>query len=291
MRLALAQLRLGGTPAENLEASLAAVARAARARADLALFPEAQLTPFFAQYRRAELRRSPLRLHPDRIAVREDGPEIAALRRSARDHRLWIAPNAYLDRDDGLRADATLLVAPTGSVVGRAEMVHVANLPGFWEEDWYAPARDGFRVFDTPFGRLGVVICFDRHFPESFREVALAGADLALVPAANRFDEPFELFEAELRAAAFQNGLFVAMCNRTGADGDTFFGGRSIVVGPGGEVLLRAGPGEEMPVLDLDLGLAAAARRRCPYVALARRRRDALARGLPAAARPPEYEI
>lgn len=268
MRLALAQLRLGGTPAENLQASLGAVSAAALRQADLVLFPEAQLTPFFPQYRRAELRRSPLRLNPDRLAAREDGPEIAALRRSARDHRLWLAPNAFLERDDGLCSDATLLVAPTGLIVGRAEMVHVANLPGFWEKDWYAPSRDGFRVFDTPFGRIGVVICFDRHFPESFREIALGGADLALVPLANRHDEPHGVFESEMRAAAFQNGLFVATCNRVGLDGEVFFGGRSLVVDPFGEVLLRAGPDQELPIVDLDLSRAAIARTVRPYASL-----------------------
>ena len=269
MRIALVQQPFGASPPENLETALAAVERAARAGADLALFPEAQLTPFFPQYRRPEPDRPLFGLDPGRLAAREDGPEIAALRRAAREHRIWLAPNAYLARDDGRAADATLLLSPDGRIAGRAEMVHVANLPGFWEADWYAPSRDGFRVFDTPFGRVGVVICFDRHFPESFRALGFAGADLALVPVANRHDEPLGVFEAELRAAAFQNEMFIAACNRVGPDGEVLFAGRSLVVDPSGEVLFRAGPAPEIPVIDLDLPQAAASRALRPYLAIA----------------------
>ena len=74
------------------------------------------------------------------------------------------------------------------------------------------PSEDGFKVFDTPFGKVGIVICFDRHLPESIRTCTLKGAQLIIIPTANTLAEPLEMFEWELRVQAFQNNVFVAMC-------------------------------------------------------------------------------
>ena len=81
----------------------------------------------------------------------------------------------------------------------------------------------GFKVFETEFGKLGIVVCFDRHYPESIRTEALKGADLILIPTVNTKAEPSEMFEWELRAQAFQNSTIIAMCNRVGAEGDMDF--------------------------------------------------------------------
>ena len=84
----------------------------------------------------------------------------------------------------------------------------------FFEQDYYTPADDGFKVFETEFGKIGLVICFDRHYPESIRTEALMGADLILIPTVNTKAEPSEMFEWELRVQAFHNSVFIAMCNR-----------------------------------------------------------------------------
>ena len=88
----------------------------------------------------------------------------------------------------------------------------------------------GFKVFETEFGKLGIVVCFDRHYPESIRTEALKGADLILIPTVNTKAEPSEMFEWEVRVQAFQNSTIIAMCNRVGAEGDMDFSGESIVV-------------------------------------------------------------
>ena len=98
-------------------------------------------------------------------------------------------------------------------------MVHVFQAPQFYEVDYYTPSEDGFKVFDMPFGRVGIVICFDRHLPESIRTCSLLGAALVIVPTANCKAEPMELFEWEIRVQAMQNSVFVAMCNRVGLEG------------------------------------------------------------------------
>jgi len=80
-------------------------------------------------------------------------------------------------------------------------MVHVPRVPRFYEQDYYTPSDSGFRVYDTGSGRIGVVICFDRHFPESIRTCVLRGAQLIVVPTANTRDEDLDLFAWELRVA------------------------------------------------------------------------------------------
>lgn len=88
-------------------------------------------------------------------------------------------------------------------------MVHVAQAYQFYEQDYYTPSDDGFQVFDTSFGKIGIVVCFDRHYPESIRTEALMGADLILIPTVNTKSEPSEMFEWELRVQHFKTVLWL----------------------------------------------------------------------------------
>ena len=109
-------------------------------------------------------------------------------------------------------------------------MVHIAQAEQFYEQDYYTPSDEGFKVFDTEFGKIGIVVCFDRHYPESIRTEVLRGADLILIPTVNTKAEPSLMFEWELRVQAFQNSVILAMCNRVGPEGNMCFSGESIVV-------------------------------------------------------------
>ena len=124
----------------------------------------------------------------------------------------------------------------------------------------YAPSQLGAPVFDTRVGRVGVAICYDRHFPEYMRALALGGADLVVVPQAGIVDEwPAGFFEGEMCTAAFQNGYFVALCNRVGAEARLTFAGESFVCGPEGAVRARAPKGADA-VVTAEIDLAEAAR-------------------------------
>jgi predicted amidohydrolase len=149
-------------------------------------------------------------------------------------------------------------------------MVHVAQCPCFYEQDYYTPSDEGFQVFDTELGKLGIVVCFDRHYPESIRTEALRGADLILVPTANTSAEPSELFQWEIKIQAFQNSVFIAMCNRVGQEGDMHFSGESILCGPDGATLALAGGEEELLLCEVDLPSASRQRTAKPYTQLRR---------------------
>ncbi len=121
-----------------------------------------------------------------------------------------------------------------------------------------APRRPGDRgapVYDTAVGKVGVAICYDRHYPEYLRALALGGAELVIVPQAGAVGEwPDGLYEAEMRVASFQNGFFTALCNRVGREPRLTFAGESFVCDPSGEILGRAGQGtEEILLCDCDL--------------------------------------
>jgi N-carbamoylputrescine amidase len=108
-------------------------------------------------------------------------------------------------------------------------------------------------------GKIGVSICYDRHYPEYMRALAVAGAELVVVPQAGAVGEwPEGLYEAELQVAAFQNGYFTALCNRVGSEECLDFAGESFVCAPDGRVVARAPQGEDHILLaDIDLAEAA----------------------------------
>lgn len=149
-------------------------------------------------------------------------------------------------------------------------MVHIAQAKQFYEQDYYTPSDDGFKVFDTPWGKVGIVICYDRHLPESIRTCTLKGADLILIPTANTKAEPMELFEWEIRVQAMQNQVFIAMCNRVGTEGAMEFAGESLVVSPKGDVLVKADDQEQLVYCDIHLPDAAALRKQVPYLSTRR---------------------
>lgn len=126
-------------------------------------------------------------------------------------------------------------------------------------------------MFDTCFGKIGIVVCFDRHYPESIRTEALMGADLILIPTVNTKSEPSEMFEWELRVQAFQNSVMVAMCNRVGREGEMDFSGESIVVDANGNVVAKAGDQEQILYADIDLSESGKIRSSRPYTSLRRK--------------------
>lgn len=258
MKLAMAQMRMGTSARENLAKTLRFMEQAAGAHADLIFFPEVQLSPFFPQYEKRDA--SPW-------VMTLDGPEITVIRTACRELRLFASPNVYLELD-GKRYDASLMIGAEGEILGISKMVHIAQSRYFYEQDYYAPSEDGFRVYDTPFGRVGVVICFDRHLPDGIRSCARQGAGLVLIPTANIQGEPLELFSWEIRVQAFQNTVFAAMCNRVGVEDAMEFAGQSLLAGPDGDLLHLAGDREELLLLDVPLEAAARERAARPWLTL-----------------------
>ena len=246
MKLALFQMRCGEGFLENQEHSLTGLKTAAQLDADLVLFPEIHLSRFFPQY-------------PDRdatqYAVTLNSPTVRAFQEACRVHHIMAAPNFYL-LENGRYFDASVLIGTDGAILGVQKMVHIAQAEQFYEQSYYAPSDSGFHVLDTPLGKIGVVICFDRHYPESIRTTALMGADLILIPTANVKAEPSAMFQWEIRVQAFQNSVPIAMCNRVGQEDAMDFSGESIVTDANGDILALADDRETVLYVDVDMGQA-----------------------------------
>jgi beta-ureidopropionase len=245
-RIALAQLASSPDREANLAKALEALAAARAAGAELVAFPEVVLDRFF-----------PCR--PDdraALALAEPvpGPTTERLAARARELGLVVVFNLY-EEDGGRRFDSSPVLDADGTLLGVTRMLHITDYEGFHEQSYYHPGDRGMPVYETRAGRVGVAICYDRHYPEVTRALGAAGAELVVIPQAGTVGEwPEGMYEAEVRAAAFQNGYFAALCNRVGDEGALHFAGESFVVDPEGRILARGKSGEEdLVVCDLDL--------------------------------------
>lgn len=259
MRIALAQISMSEDINENLQKSLKYCDKAKDS--DLLFFPEIQLSPFFPQYEKRNV---------DKYCLKIESEQVKALSNKAREYNYYFSPNIYLEENNN-RYDASLWIEPDGTIKDISKMVHIAQAEKFFEQDYYTPANDGFKVFNTPFGKIGIVICYDRHLPESIRTCTIMGANLIIVPTANTKAEPLEMFEWEMRVQAMQNQVFVAMCNRVGKEGDMDFAGESLVIGPRGDVIVKADDKEQLLVCDIDLTESGKLQKEVPYLSTRRK--------------------
>jgi len=255
MRIALAQLSAGPDRAANLARALDAMGEAKRAGADLIAFPEVILDRFFPQV-------------PDdrkalELAEPIPGPTTGRFAERARELGLVTVFNLYeLDPATGRRFDSSPVFDADGRLLGVTRMIHITDYEGFHEQSYYFPgdhSEGGVPVYDTRAGKIGVAICYDRHYPEVMRALGVAGAELVVIPQAGTVGEwPEGLYEAEVRTAAFQNGYFTALSNRVGVEGKLHFSGESFAVDPEGRVLARGKSlKEDLVLADLDLATCA----------------------------------
>lgn len=260
MRLALIQMSNAGSVSENLSKSIQAIETAKEHGADLVLFPEVQLTEFFPQYEGLDV---------TGYRLNAESKEVKQICDACKKCHIWAVPNIYLE-EGGKAYDASILIDKEGKIVGTQKMVHVAQAKQFYEQDYYTPSDEGFQIFDTPFGKIGIVVCFDRHYPESIRTEALMGAELILIPTVNTKTEPSEMFEWEIRVQAFQNSVAIAMCNRVGIEGEMEFSGESILTDANGNLVIKADDQEQILYADIELKESSRIRDSRPYTNLRR---------------------
>lgn len=260
MKIALIQQRAARDKRENIARGLANLEEAARNGAVLACYAELAFEWFHPQRPAAGDVRA--------LAEPLDGPLVRAFRDKARALGIVVVLNLF-ERDGDATFDSSPVIDADGSLLGVTRMVHITEYACFHEQGYYTPGDSGAPVFRTRAGNIGVAICYDRHFPEYTRALALAGADLVVVPQAGAVGEwPEGLYEAEMRVAAFQNGYYVALCNRVGREDCLEFAGESFVCAPDGVVIARAGSGtEEILYAEVDLASCAASHARELFLA------------------------
>ena len=232
MKIALIQQHASHDKQDNIRRGLEAVDAAAANGAAVAVFAELAFERFYPQ--------QTADANPHRLAEPVPGPLTDAFAERASRHGLVVVLNLY-ERDGDRAYDCSPVIDADGRSSARTRMIHITEYACFHEQGYYTPGDTGAPVYDTKAGRIGVAICYDRHYPEYMRALAVAGADLVVVPQAGALGEwPEGLYEAEMRVAAFQNGYFVALCNRVGEEECLTFAGESFVCAPDGQVIARA---------------------------------------------------
>jgi N-carbamoylputrescine amidase len=212
--------------------------------AEVVVFPELSFLPFFPA--------EPADPQYFDWAEPIPGPTVERFQAAAKRLELVTVINLYEQAGPGKYYDTSPVIDADGTLLGSTRMAHIAEEPGFHEKFYYTPGNTLPYVYDTQAGRLAVAICYDRHYPELMRALAVLGAELILIPTACLLEEEFDMYEVECRAASFSSQMFTAFCNRTGREKGRVFGGQSFFTGPDGSVLARAGQKEQVLVADCD---------------------------------------
>jgi beta-ureidopropionase len=168
------------------------------------------------------------------------GPTTRMFCQKAKELGVVVVLNLF-EKDENRTYDSSPVIDADGSIVGKTRMIYITNAPLFHEKGYYSPGNLGAGVFNTTVGHVSIAICYDRHFPEYMRTLALKGAELVIIPQAGAIDEwSSGIFEAELQVAAFQNGYYTALVNRVGKEETLTFAGESFATNPMGRIIAQA---------------------------------------------------
>lgn len=274
LSIALVQCKVPSTnPRQNLEHMLALVDSAAEKGPDLIVLPELCTFQYFCGERRPEWR--------DR-AEPVNGTTMRAFAERAQVHGCnLIVPTYQLDEDNHQRYNAATVLDGNGDALGSYRKLHVPDLPGenanVTETYYFAPGDHGLPIFEIGEARLGILICWDRNFPEAYRSLVRKGANLIVVVSATarglgQQGNPwaqwqYDHWSTTLKTMALLNGVFVAAVNRVGKEGVFDYFGCSRMLGPWGNELAQ-GPADEEEIIltSVDLGEVGTARERLPFL-------------------------
>jgi beta-ureidopropionase len=188
----------------------------------------------------------------------EDGPTVSRMREVAREHGIVLVVPWYEEEQPGVYYNTACVIERDGTVLGKYRKTHIPHVgPCFWEKFYFKPGNLGYPVFDTSVGRVGLIICYDRHFPEVARELGIKGAEIVFNPSATVESLSRYLWELEQPAHAVANGFWIAASNRVGVEAPlnpAKFYGSSYFCSPRGKIIAQASDSEdEVLVADLDL--------------------------------------
>jgi N-carbamoylputrescine amidase len=178
----------------------------------------------------------------------------------AKETRMVLILPIYEEDSPGVYYNTSAVIDADGTYLGKYRKTHIPHLPGFWEKYYFRPGNLGYPVFDTAVGKVGVYICYDRHFPEGARALGLNGAEIVFIPSATSRGLSQHLWKIEQTSHAIANGYFVGTINRVGIEADlgtNDFYGQSYFCTPRGEFIGEVGDAydEELLIRDLDLDL------------------------------------
>jgi beta-ureidopropionase len=195
-----------------------------------------------------------------------DGPIVKLMRDEARKRHIVLIVPVYEREQEGFYYNTAAVIDKDGTYLGKYRKTHIPHVaPGFWEKFYFRPGNLGYPVFDVGFAKIGVYICYDRHFPEGARALGLNGAEIVFNPSATVAGLSEHLWKLEQPAHAVANGYYIAAINRVGIEAPWNIGefyGSSYFCDPRGQIVAQASRDkDEVLTADLDLDMIAEVRK------------------------------
>ena len=251
VKAAIVQTAWTGDKESMIELHEKYVAEAAAAGTQVMCFQELFYGPYFCQVQDAE--------YYSYTEAIPDGPTTKRFQEIAEKHGMVLVLPMYEEEQPGILYNTAAVIDADGSYLGKYRKTHIPQVKGFWEKFYFRPGNLGYPVFDTAVGRVGVYICYDRHFPEGWRALGLNGAQIVFNPSATSRGLSSYLWKLEQTASAVANMYFVGAINRVGIEplGDNDFYGTSYFADPRGQFVddPASDQVEELVIRDLDLGM------------------------------------
>ena len=267
----LIQAKAHKEPSENLSSTLAKAEQAAKDGAQIICTQELFLTEYFCQcedHSKFEL------------AEPIPGPTTMAFQQLAKCYKVVLIVSIFEKRGSGVYHNSAAIINTDGSLLGVYRKMHIPDDPLYYEKFYFTPGDLGFKSWETPFGKIGVLICWDQWYPEAARLTAMQGAEIIFYPTAigwhpsekNKYGKrQHNSWETIQRSHAIANGCYVASVNRVGheainnADGIDFWG-QSFIADTSGELIKKAALDETTLICDLDLSKVDTTRTHWPFL-------------------------
>ena len=262
VKAALLQTDWTGDKESMIDKHEAAAREAAKQGAQIMCFQELFYGPYFCQEQ-----------DPKYFSYTEpipDGPTTKRFQALAKELNMVLVLPMYEIVQPGLYYNTAAVIDADGRYLGKYRKQHIPQVPGFWEKYYFTPGTHGYPVFDTAVGKVGVYICYDRHFPEGWRALGLNGAEIVFNPSATSRGLSEYIWRVEQPASAVANMYYVAAINRVGIEkdmGTNDFYGQSYFVDPEGKFVGEVGDAfkHELIVRDLDMDKIRMVRDRWPF--------------------------
>jgi N-carbamoylputrescine amidase len=234
----------------NIEKTMKFIEQAASQNVQMLCMQEVFTTPYFCAEQQTRWYES--------VEKIPDGPTVQLMQEVARKHSMVIIVPIYEEEITGIYYNTAAVIDADGKYLGKYRKNHIPHVaPGFWEKFYFKPGNLGYPTFDTAYGRIGVYICYDRHFPEGARALGLGGAEIVFNPSATVAGLSEYLWELEQPAHAVANGYFIGAINRVGHEQPWDIGefyGKSYFCNPRGKIIAQAARDtDELVVADLNL--------------------------------------
>ena len=267
VKIGMPQLACSGNPEENLKKTIAAIRELATGGANVIVLQELFRSLYFCDVEDYD---------NFKLAEPVPGPSTDILGSLAAELGVVIVASLFEKRAEGLYHNTTAVLDADGRYLGKYRKMHIPDDPGYYEKFYFTPGDLGYKVFETRFGKIGVLICWDQWYPEAARITSLMGADFLVYPTAIGWagqqeeevnQDQYHAWQSVMKGHSVANGIPVIAVNRTGVEGEMHFWGGSFITNAFGKVLYQAPHREEnISIQEVDLRLSDYYRTHWPFL-------------------------